>query len=258
MSSDRATIRDDEPIPGMPALHPHLGKAVLAHRPRALSRVRRFIGLLGILFPVAGAVPWAMGHEIWLKLGLIAMAIWLVIWRPWRGAGGGAFVIYENGIADPTKSLRWTEVSEFHLDADVMTSGGTPIGDPRFEIRLIGAAGRFRLTGMGPENAAIFAWIATHGLVEPARRDLAKARAGGSVSYPFASLALDALRWGDRRLSWTDYARHELIKGALRIHSREKEVLRVPLQQANALLLRAVLSEIDRERLSDGKAAKAR
>jgi hypothetical protein len=258
MSSDRATIREGEPIPGMPQVHPHLGNAVLAYRPGALGRMRRIIGLSGLLFPVAGAIPWAMGDGIWLEVGLFAMAIWLILWRPWRSSRGGAFVLYENGVADPGKLLRWTEVSEFHLDADVMTSGGTPIGDYHFEVRLVGPVGEFRVAGVGAENKAIFSWIERHALVEPARRDLAKARAGGTVTYLFASLRHDGLRWGDRTLAWNDYARHEIVKGTLRVHSREKEVLRVRLQQANAMLLCAVLREIDRERVSDGEAAKAR
>lgn len=127
--------------------------------------VRR-VGIAGGLACLAGLGLIATSHATGLSLGLlVAGAVSSGLARAYRPNQGDSFQVFERGLSDGDRTLRWDQLASASFEAtDEVTQVGGVETDrvTTYRAQLVGHDGtRFLLEGSGEEAAQRFAWLRT-------------------------------------------------------------------------------------------------
>lgn len=203
-----------ERLPGLPEVHPELGKHLFSWRVPAITRVLNF----GLVLLVVAALVFLMFSSIVGGLSLVRVAgtlsvvvLYAAVWGALKTPTGVDCSVYEKGIADQSRVLHFDqcrlglESTKHFVQA---SSGGTPIETEQgFEVVLLQGEVDFRIKGYGPEYARLFDFFRQHVLPGFMARELARFEAGEAIRCGTLEVSQQGIRNSEgRQLSWDGLA----------------------------------------------------
>lgn len=241
--SDRPV--SDVPLPGLPPLHPELGALVFTRTiPASSTALLWFLGISGVAtligcaacamdLRVGGSDPEALGGVpfAFFMVGVILCGIFDL-------ATGDAFSVYEKGIANTQKLLKWADCTGLTLAATEHYTNGA-YTHTAYSATASGGGVSFTVDGQGPKIEAYWRWFKEKLAPMLATRDLETITQGGEVRYGSLTLTKDHLSYQGGQVPWSDYHSHQVQQGWLYIFTAQSQsaVFSLALSEPNAHVL---------------------